>query len=110
MAVVLVLGIVAINVTSGILLKILASNGGDNRLLLVLGFGTVFVLNGARLVVWLFANRHFPLSTIYPLTSLFFPVMLVVSYAYGDPITVSRLLGTLLITFGVFWLGWRINL
>jgi drug/metabolite transporter (DMT)-like permease len=32
-----------------------------------------------------------------------------VSFAYHEPITLSRIAGTLLITSGVFWLGWRMN-
>ena len=107
--VLVVIGIVGLNVTSAILLKTLASSSDLNLFLLGVGFAIVFTLNGARLVVWMFANRRFPLSTTYPLTSLFFPVMLVVSFAYHDAITLNRVAGTLLITCGVFWLGWRVN-
>ena len=104
-----VIGIVGLNVTSGILLTTLASSSDLNVLVLGLGFAVVLLLNGWRLVIWMLANRRFPLSTVYPFTSLFFPVMLVVSFAYHEPITLSRIAGTLLITSGVFWLGWRMN-
>lgn len=108
MLVLFVGAIVGLNVSSAIVLKTLASQ--DAHLIVIgLGLGIVFLLNGLRLVVWMFANRRFPLSTTYPLTSVFFPVMLGVSFAYDEEITLSRIMGTLLITSGVFWLGWRVN-
>jgi drug/metabolite transporter (DMT)-like permease len=100
---------VGLNVTSGLLLNTLASSSDPNLFVLGLGFAVVFLLNAWRLVIWMFANKRFPLSTIYPFTSLFFPVMLVVSFAYHEPITLNRIAGTLLITSGVFWLGWRVS-
>jgi multidrug transporter EmrE-like cation transporter len=102
----LVSGIVGMNVASGLLLKTLADHA-SGWLITGIGFSIVFVLNGARLVIWLLANRRFPLSTTYPLTSLFFPIMLGISYAYGEPVNLLKILGTLLIASGVFWLGWR---
>jgi len=104
-----VIGIVGLNVLSGIVLNILASRSDPNLIVLGLGFAVVFLLNGWRLVIWMLANRRFALSTIYPFTSLFFPVMLVVSCAYHEPVTLNRIAGTLLITSGVFWLGWRVS-
>jgi multidrug transporter EmrE-like cation transporter len=102
----LVSGIVGVNVASGLLLKTLADHA-SGWLITGIGFSIVFVLNGARLVIWLLANRRFPLSTTYPLTSLFFPIMLGISYAYGEPVDLMKIVGTLLIACGVFWLGWR---
>jgi multidrug transporter EmrE-like cation transporter len=102
----LVSGIVGVNVASGLLLKTLADHA-SGWLITGIGFSIVFMLNGARLVIWLLANRRFPLSTTYPLTSLFFPIMLGISYAYGEPVNLLKILGTLLIASGVFWLGWR---
>jgi multidrug transporter EmrE-like cation transporter len=102
----LVSGIVGVNVASGLLLKTLADHA-SGWLITGIGFSIVFLLNGARLVIWLLANRRFPLSTTYPLTSLFFPIMLGISYAYGEPVNLLKIVGTLLIASGVFWLGWR---
>jgi multidrug transporter EmrE-like cation transporter len=101
-----VMGIVGVNVASGLLLKTLADQP-SGLLITGIGFSMVLTLNGARLVIWLLANRRFPLSTTYPLTSIFFPIMLAISYAYGEPVNVLKILGTLLIASGVFWLGWR---
>jgi hypothetical protein len=105
--VLVVLGIVSLNVASGIVLKTLA-DGSFGVLIVSLGFLTVLAFNALRLIVWMLANRRFPLSTTYPLTSIFFPIMLVVSFAYGDHINLPQVIGTLSITSGVFWLGWRV--
>ena len=104
---VLVMSIVSLNVASGIVLKTLA-DGAFSVIVIGVGFGTVLVFNALRLFVWMVANRRFPLSTTYPLTSVFFPVMLVVSMAYGDAVNLPKVIGTVLITCGVFWLGWRV--
>jgi drug/metabolite transporter (DMT)-like permease len=75
----------------------------------LLGIGFVLFLNALRMVVWMFANRSFPLSTMYPLTSIFYPLMLMVSYFFHEKITPLQLAGTFFITLGVFWLGWRVK-
>lgn len=99
--------IVGLNVVGGVILKALANRKNVSLILFGLGIMLVILVNGLRLLVWMFANKRFPLSTTYPLTSIFFPIMLGVSYLYGEPINTYNLLGTLLITAGVFWLGTR---
>jgi drug/metabolite transporter (DMT)-like permease len=104
-----VLGAVGLNISAAILMKLLANQTRIAILLLLLGIGLVVLLNGLRLVVWMFANKRFPLSTMYPLTSIFYPLMLIVSYFFGEKITSYQIFGTFLIALGVFWLGWRIK-
>jgi drug/metabolite transporter (DMT)-like permease len=103
----LIMSIVSLNVASGIILKTLA-DGAYNRVIIGLGFVTVLTFNALRLFVWMLANRRFPLSTTYPLTSFFFPIMLIVSFVYGDRVNPPQVVGTVLIASGVFWLGWRV--
>ena len=57
-----VIGIVGVNVASGLLLKTLADHS-SGWLITGIGFSIVFMLNGVRLAIWLLANRRFPLST-----------------------------------------------
>jgi drug/metabolite transporter (DMT)-like permease len=83
--------------------------GDLGTVLLVLGIGFVIFLNGLRMLVWMFANRAFPLSTMYPLTSIFYPLMLGVSYYFNERITPLHVAGTFFITLGVFWLGWKVK-
>ena len=59
-------------------------------------------LNGIRFVAWGYLHRRFPLSHVYPLTSLFFPCILILATLRGDSITTLQIVGTLLITAGSF--------
>jgi drug/metabolite transporter (DMT)-like permease len=105
--IIFLLGAVGLNLLAAIMMKLLANKTGIGIILFLLGIGCVVFLNGLRLVVWMFANKRFPLSTMYPLTSIFYPLMLGVSYAFGEKITTFQIVGTFFITLGVFWLGWR---
>lgn len=62
-------------------------------------------LNLLRFVVWGYAHRLYPLSQTYPLTALFFPCVLLLSYFHGDPVSIRQIIGTLLITTGALTLG-----
>lgn len=100
---------VLLNVLSAVVLKSIADQNNPNLLLLATALIVALGLNGLRFLVWGYANRRFPLSNTYPLTSLFFPVMLAVSYAYKDPVTAAQWVGTIFITAGVFWQAWRVK-
>lgn len=96
---------VLFQVLGALLLKTIA----DHRLIWslgVLGAGVlaVIALNLARLGVWGVAHKRFPLSTTFPLSSLFYPAMLIVALLYGDMVGGRQLLGALLITSGSVWL------
>lgn len=101
---------VALQVVGAVLLKLIA-DGRDDAPLLILAAGgaAVGVVNLARLVVWGVAHRRYALSTTFPLSSLFFPVMLFVAAAFGDTIGPAQIIGALLITSGAFWLTARVR-
>ena len=63
--------------------------------------GVAIGLHAIRFVVWGYAHRRFPLSHTYPLTALFFPFVLVLSYLQGDDVGPAKIIGVALITFGV---------
>lgn len=98
---------VALNIASAVVLKLLADIGTTSVRLLAAGLAAVLVLNALRVVVWGYAHLRFPISRTYPLTSLFFPLMLVVSGAFGEAVEFSQYLGSALIFSGVIWLGLR---
>lgn len=60
------------------------------------------VLNVLRFLIWGYAHKRFPLSETYPLTALFFPCILLLSYLRGNPVVIFQLTGTVLITVGAF--------
>lgn len=102
----LALTVVGLNVGSSIVLKSMADQSPDFPFL-VLGFGLVAFLNVLRLLTWYLANRNFPLSVFHPLTSLIFPVIMLVALAYGETIRYPQVAGALLICVGVILLGNR---
>jgi len=97
----LVSAAVMLNIMSAIMLKV-AADMERPTLLIVIGFLVLVVfINLLRVVFWSAIHRRFPLSDSYPLTSIFFPMILMISVLYGEHIGLSQLIGTLLITVGV---------
>jgi hypothetical protein len=109
-AIAVMLVAVGLQLLGAVLLKTLA----DNRLawsvgLLAAGVGAVLILNLIRLGVWGYANSRFPLSTTFPLSSLFFPGLLLVAIAFGDDIGPAQVAGAAMITAGTMWLSLRVS-
>ena len=99
---------VGLQIAGAALLKTLADARTHATLLvLVSGFAAVLALNLARLGVWGVAHRHFPLSTVFPLSALFFPALLGLSLAFGEPVRGREIAGAACITLGSAWLAWR---
>ena len=99
---------VVLQVTGAVILKTIADRQDSWSLaVLALGLAAVGVVDVVRLIVWGVAHRRFPLSTTFPLSSLFFPAMLVVAFLYGDEVGALQLAGAALITGGVAWLTLR---
>lgn len=64
-----------------------------------IGLGGLFAV--WRFFLWRSAHLRYPLSLTYPLTGLTFPLVLIVSALYGEPVGFWQLLATVLITLGV---------
>ena len=92
--------IVGLNIATSIILKTLADQS-PSLSYLFLSFGFVAILNVFRMILWYFANKEFPLSQFYPLTSMIFPAMALVAWFYGDEIGYFQMGGLILITIGV---------
>lgn len=105
MAVVIVLFAVLLNVMSGIVLKSMTQRQDWATFYFILSLGAVLAINGLRFAVWAVAHRNYNLSLTYPLSSIFFPLMLAVSYFYREPVNWNQWLGTFIITVGVIWLA-----
>ena len=58
-------------------------------------------VNGVRFVLWGYIHKKYPLSISYPFNSVFYPLVLLMGYFYGDPVTFAKVVGVLLITAGV---------
>jgi len=65
-----------------------------------------FICLLARGLVWLVLMRMFDLAFIYPFMSVSYILILIVSYlAFKEVITVGKIAGCCLISFGVFCIG-----
>lgn len=63
------------------------------------------VTYGISALIWLFVLQKFPLSVAYPALSLTYVVIVIASfYIFKEPLTSTKVLGTLLILFGVYLL------
>ena len=99
-AIVLVLITVMFGVASAVILKEAALRPELGWFALAIVFALVVAVNGARFVVWGYIHNRYPLSLSYPLTSMFFPLVLALGYFYGEPITGPKIIGVMLITGG----------
>lgn len=70
----------------------------------VLFIGAAFAVQGLRFLIWGYAHKRWPLSVTYPMTAVFFPMLIALAAFYGEPVTAQQWLGGLCITAGVAWL------
>ncbi|HEU4429459.1 MAG TPA: hypothetical protein VFT98_11940 [Myxococcota bacterium] len=106
--VLLMLVAVWLQIAGAALLKLLAdARTQASALWLLTGVAAVAVVNVARLGVWGVAHRRYPLSTVFPLSALFFPAMLALAWWFGDSVSHTRIAGAALITAGSGWIAWR---
>lgn len=68
------------------------------------GIAMVLGLNGIRFVVWGYIHKRYPLSYSYPLTAVFFPMIVVLAIWQGNHIYAVQYLGLLVITVGIYLL------
>jgi len=62
-------------------------------------------LYGVSLIIWLFILKRFPLSVAYPAMSLTYIAIVFLSSRFlGETITINKVIGSLLIIFGVYFL------
>lgn len=101
LALVLVIVAVGLNLMSAVVLK----EAADIRQAPMIAIGVliliVIFLNFLRVLLWSAIHKRFRLSDVYPLTSLFFPMILMLSALYGEEIGLAKLVGTAFITLGV---------
>lgn len=92
---------VGLSLCSAVVLKEAANRHHVSLLLLTALILFVLLLNILRVILWSAIHKRFRLSDSYPLTSLFFPMILVLSIFYGENIGLTKLIGTAFITLGV---------
>lgn len=101
LAILLVSVAVGLNLVSAVVLKEAADMGRASLLVVTALIFLVVLINLLRVAFWAAIHKRFRLSDSYPLTSLFFPMIMVLSALYGEEIGFAKLIGTVLITLGV---------
>jgi hypothetical protein len=82
------------------------ASGRRGAVLLALGaIAASIAMNLFRFFLWRIIHQRYPLSHSYPLTALFFPCILALSWLRGDPVSLPQVAGTLLITVGALALA-----
>ncbi len=97
----LVILTVVINLMVAVSLDVLASKEGIHLIFIVLTLSIVLGLNGIRFLLWGIVHALLPLNKSYPLSAIFFPLIVVVSYLRGEETTILEFFGSLLIALGV---------
>jgi uncharacterized membrane protein len=92
---------VILNLISAVLLKEAADMKYASPIYVCILIFSVIFINLLRMFFWAAIHKRFRLSDSYPLTSLFFPMILVISAFYGEEIGIAKLIGTAFITLGV---------
>lgn len=61
----------------------------------------VLALSFARFFIWNGIYRRYPISLAYPLSAIFFPGVVVVAWAMGEPVGVLQIVGAAIVMMGV---------
>lgn len=93
-------GAVSINLVAALVMKRAATQAHALSITTGLLVGAVVVLNGARFVMWRTAHRRYRFGDVMPLTALFFPLVGLLSWLQGEPMTWPSVAGIGMITAG----------
>lgn len=105
---ILVLGTVILQLAAALILDSAAGSKATPGLTIAASaIAVALILNIGRFIIWGYTHRHFPLSQTYPLTALFFPCILLLSYARGAATSIWEIAGTALITAGAVMMSAR---
>ena len=100
-SVVIVGATVVLQLAAAYILDVAASRQGGFDIAVGAAIGSAIALQGVRFLLWGYAHRRYPLSHTYPMTALFFPFILLISYMRGDSVSTWQLAGTFIIALGV---------
>lgn len=96
-----VLGTVILGVLSALSLDYLSDLSKPSSMILAIGYVIVLAINAGRLLVWNHIHKLYPLSMSYPLTAIFFPIILFIAHLQGEKTTFIQWLGVTIIMVGV---------
>jgi len=98
----LVFSTVLITILSSVLLDYGAENFTTISVLGVVLFGMVLLVNCFKFVLWGWIHKSYDVSKSYPLTAMFFPLIMLVSFYQNETvISWPKMIGVLLIVSGI---------
>lgn len=104
----ILLGLVALNITlqliNAALIKYASSHLEQQLGLLVIVLAVVLALGAGRFLIWGAMHKRYPVSIAYPATALFFPCLVVLASALGEPVSANQFVGAGLVALGVLLL------
>jgi drug/metabolite transporter (DMT)-like permease len=62
----------------------------------------IMVLSFGRFLLWGEMHRRYPLSLSYPVNAVIFPLIVVMAWGYGEPVSADQAIGAILVSIGVF--------
>ena len=105
LAILLVSFAVGLSLISAVVLKEAADMSQTSLFTITALISLVILINLLRVFFWAAIHKRFRLSDSYPLTSIFFPMIMMLSLLYGEEIGLGEIIGTSLITLGVLLLN-----
>lgn len=96
-----VAGNVALQLFAAKLIKDAAALPASRPFSLALLLAVVLALAAARFLVWGEMHKRYPLSLAYPASALFFPLVMVLAWLYGETVAPANIAGAALVTVGV---------
>ena len=96
-----VIGNVSLQLLAAKLVKDASDLPPSRPFALALLLGIVLALAAVRFMVWGEMHKRYPLSLAYPASALFFPLVMVLAWLYGEAVTPAKMAGSMLVTFGV---------
>lgn len=82
-------------------LTYIAKNSQISAFWVVISISLVLGLNALRFYVWGALHKKYPLSTTYPMTAFYFPLILVLAYFWEENIFIEQVLGCIVLSLGV---------
>jgi drug/metabolite transporter (DMT)-like permease len=62
----------------------------------------IMVLAFGRFLLWGAMHQRYPLSLSYPVNALIFPLIVLMAWGYGEPVSSDQAIGAILVSAGVF--------
>lgn len=97
----LVVASVCIQLVCATLLKLASADQGQALPLVIGTLALVLALGFLRFLVWNRIHKLYPVSVAYPLSAVFFPAVVLLAWATGEPVGWMQACGAAVVMLGV---------